>query len=121
RRAEQKSLVPMRRIDQHEPSDLVGVLTGEILHVETSERVADQHVRRLDAATAQLAAKLRDDRFGVACVARRVAAFVARAVIAQGLGAIVGNRALNLLPDFERVAEAVLEDDRGMSFAFDVY
>ena len=112
-------LIPMGRVDEQEPFDLVGILAREVLHVETAERMPYEYVRRLDASSLQLRTQLGDDRGRVTRAARRIAPRITGAGIGHRARAAGGDQWLNVGPDVQRVTEACLEDDRERPMALD--
>src|SRR5512134_3725779 len=72
-RTQTQLLIPMGRVDEQEPFDLVGILAREVLHVETAERMPYEYVRWLDASALQLPTQLGDDVRRVTRAARRIA------------------------------------------------
>ena len=51
----------LRRIDEHEPDNFVGIHRGEQAIVDAAERLADEYVRRLEAGVVQGRVKFADD------------------------------------------------------------
>ena len=62
--------LPVGGVHKQQAAYFVGVPTREVFHVQATQRVADQNIRRLDASLAQLGPELLDDRRGVPRSAR---------------------------------------------------
>ncbi len=105
----------LRRIDQHHAGDLRTIRRRVQLHVETSERVAHEKVRRLDSGSQEQLVQVGDDVGWRAGSPADVAVAHPRAVIGTCARA-GGDRRLYQRPDARPVAQAGIEDHRDAPF-----